>query len=131
MSSTSPTSEFANTTIANQPVLPTFANKRRHVTASTFRGPLIAKRYHLTDNRYPSSSSTKPAWTLRRTSCVVTFATVYPLALLINLVLVPRTRTWPVLLRPIVFIGVLVPLKTWVVMPWLTRLLRRWLYPTG
>lgn len=40
-------------------------------------------------------------------------------------------RIWSVLLRPIVFSGVLVPLMTWVVMPWLTRLLRRWLYPTG
>jgi antibiotic biosynthesis monooxygenase (ABM) superfamily enzyme len=33
------------------------------------------------------------------------------------------------LFRPIAFAGVLVPLMTWIVMPRLTRLLRRWLYP--
>ena len=31
--------------------------------------------------------------------------------------------------RPLAFAGVLVPLMTWIVMPRLTRLLRRWLYP--
>jgi hypothetical protein len=44
-------------------------------------------------------------------------------------VLAPRTAAWPLLLRPVAFAGVLVPLMTWVVMPRLTRLLRRWLYP--
>jgi hypothetical protein len=60
---------------------------------------------------------------------VVTFAAIYPLALLANVVLAPRTAAWPLLLRPIAFAGVLVPLMTWIVMPRLTRLLRRWLYP--
>jgi uncharacterized protein len=44
-------------------------------------------------------------------------------------VLAPRTAAWPLLFRPIAFAGVLVPLMTWIVMPRLTRLLRRWLYP--
>jgi uncharacterized protein len=60
---------------------------------------------------------------------VVTFAAIYPLALLANVVLAPRTAAWPLLFRPLAFAGVLVPLMTWIVMPRLTRLLRRWLYP--
>jgi antibiotic biosynthesis monooxygenase (ABM) superfamily enzyme len=44
-------------------------------------------------------------------------------------VLVPRTAGWPLLLRPLVLAGILVPVMTWIVMPRLTRLLRRWLYP--
>ncbi|MBN2871727.1 MAG: hypothetical protein JXJ30_02290 [Halothiobacillaceae bacterium] len=60
---------------------------------------------------------------------VVTFAAIYPLALLANVVLVPRTAAWPLLFRPLAFAGVLVPLMTWIVMPRLTRLLRRSLYP--
>jgi antibiotic biosynthesis monooxygenase (ABM) superfamily enzyme len=66
-----------------------------------------------------------PKWKM----AVVTFAAIYPLALLANVVLAPRTAAWPLLFRPIAFAGVLVPLMTWIVMPRLTRLLRRWLYP--
>ena len=66
-----------------------------------------------------------PKWKM----AVVTFAAIYPLALLINVVLVPRTADWPLLLRPLVLAGILVPVMTWIVMPRLTRLLRRWLYP--
>jgi uncharacterized protein len=62
---------------------------------------------------------------------VVTFAAIYPLALLVTLVLVPHTAAWPVLLQPVVFGAVLVPSMTWIVMPRLTRLLRRWLYPAS
>ncbi|HSK25611.1 MAG TPA: antibiotic biosynthesis monooxygenase [Jiangellales bacterium] len=66
-----------------------------------------------------------PRWKM----ALVTFAAVYPLALLINVLLVPHTTGWPTLLRPVVFAGILVPVMTWVVMPRLTRWLRRWLYP--
>ena len=67
-----------------------------------------------------------PKWKM----AIVTFAAVYPLALLVTVALAPRTAAWPLLLRPVAFAGVLVPLMTWVVMPRLTRLLRRWLYPS-
>lgn len=66
-----------------------------------------------------------PKWKM----ALVTLAAIYPLALLINVLLVPRTATWPLLLRPVVFAGILVPLMTWVVMPRLTRAVRGWLYP--
>ncbi|HSK56865.1 MAG TPA: antibiotic biosynthesis monooxygenase [Jiangellales bacterium] len=66
-----------------------------------------------------------PKWKM----AVVTFAAIYPLALLINVLLVPHTQGWPVLLRPLVFAGILVPVMTWIVMPRLTRWVRRWLYP--
>jgi uncharacterized protein len=66
-----------------------------------------------------------PKWKM----AVVTFTAIYPLALIINVLLAPHTAGWPVFLRPIALTGILVPLMTWIVMPRLTRLLRRWLYP--
>ena len=66
-----------------------------------------------------------PKWKM----ALVTFAAIYPLALLGNVVLVPRIAPWPLLLQPVAFGGLLVALMTWIVMPRLTRLLRPWLYP--
>jgi uncharacterized protein len=71
---------------------------------------------------------TAPALPRRRTA-VVTFAAICPLALMINVLLVPHRQGWPVLLRPLVLAGSLVPVMTWVVMPRLTRVLRRRLHP--
>ena len=66
-----------------------------------------------------------PRWKM----AAVTFAAIYPMALAINAFLAPRTATWPLALRATVFPAILVPVMTWVAMPGLTRLLRRWLYP--
>ena len=40
----------------------------------------------------------------------------------------PHVAQWPLLARGAIFPLVLAPLLTYVVMPWLSRLLRRWLY---
>ena len=44
--------------------------------------------------------------------------------------LLPWVAGWPLLLRAAVLPVVLLSLMTYVVMPWLTRLFRGWLYPS-
>lgn len=60
---------------------------------------------------------------------VVTLAAIVPLVLLMNAFVLPHIKTWPLVGRTLVFSGTLTVLMTWVVMPRMTRLFRRWLYP--
>ncbi len=62
---------------------------------------------------------------------VVTFCAVYPLSLLLNAFVTPLTKAWPVPLQALIFPVIVVPLLTVFIMPALSRLLRRWLYPVG
>jgi uncharacterized protein len=66
-----------------------------------------------------------PRWKM----ALLTLAAIYPLALVINVLVLPRLVAWPVALRVLALGLLLVPTMTWVVMPRLTRLSRRWLYP--
>lgn len=59
---------------------------------------------------------------------VVTLLAIVPLVLAMNLLVLPHLRTWPLLLRTLVFSGTLTSLMTWVVMPRVTRMFRRFLY---
>lgn len=59
----------------------------------------------------------------------VTFCAVYPLSLLYQAFLAPVSRMWPLPLRALLFPLIMVPLLTYLVMPALTRVFRRWLYP--
>lgn len=58
---------------------------------------------------------------------VVTFVAIYPLILALSALLQRGLPELPLALRVAVTSGVLVPLMTWVVMPWLTGRLARWL----
>jgi uncharacterized protein len=60
---------------------------------------------------------------------MVTFGGVYPLSLILQTTAVPVAQGWPLPLRALVFPIILVPLLTYVIMPVLSRLLSRWLYP--
>ena len=60
---------------------------------------------------------------------VTTLAAVYPLSLIFQSVVAPAVQPWPVPLRTAAFPFIMVPLLTLVVMPGLSRLFRRWLYP--
>ncbi|MFA1544816.1 antibiotic biosynthesis monooxygenase [Actinomadura chokoriensis] len=62
---------------------------------------------------------------------VVTFCAVYPLSLLLNAFATPLTKSWPVPFQALVFPVIVIPLLTVLIMPGLSRLLRRWLYPVG
>jgi uncharacterized protein len=60
---------------------------------------------------------------------LVTWATIFPLITLVVVATAPLVGSWPLVARLAVTTGVTVPLMTWVVMPRVTRLLHRWLYP--
>ncbi|TDD94621.1 antibiotic biosynthesis monooxygenase [Actinomadura rubrisoli] len=62
---------------------------------------------------------------------IVTLCAVYPLSIAFQAVIAPATKTWALPLRGLVFPIIMVPLLTLLVMPGLSRLLRRWLYPAG
>ena len=53
---------------------------------------------------------------------------IVPLVLLMNLPVLPLLTGWPLVARTLVFSGTLTGLMTWVVMPRMTRLFRRFLY---
>ena len=54
---------------------------------------------------------------------------VYPLVVLFQWALAPRVNRWPLLVKSAVFPLVLLTLMSFVVMPLVTRFLRRWLRP--
>lgn len=68
-----------------------------------------------------------PRWKM----ALVTFIVLWPLNILVNVALGPVIAAWPIALRALVVVGVLVPLVTYLVMPWATRLFAVWLYPTN
>ena len=65
-----------------------------------------------------------PRWKM----ALVTWVAIVPLVLLMNVSVLPLLADWPMALRTLVFSAMLTSLMTWVVMPWLTRVLRRFLY---
>lgn len=66
-----------------------------------------------------------PKWKM----ALVTFAVVYPLAAGMSVALTPVLGALPFALRLFVVMGAEIPLITWIIMPRVTRLLSRWLYP--
>ena len=60
---------------------------------------------------------------------LATLVAAYPLVVLMTAFVLPRLTTWPLLLRSLVFPVVLLTAMTYVVMPLVTKALRRWLYP--
>lgn len=65
-----------------------------------------------------------PRWKMALT----TLLAAYPLVLLLQWLVVPATASWPLPLRAALFPAVLLPSLTYLIMPWLSRLLRLWLY---
>jgi uncharacterized protein len=60
---------------------------------------------------------------------LVTWVTIFPLITLVVVATAPLVGGWPLVARLAVTTAVTVPLMTWLVMPRVTRLLGRWLYP--
>jgi antibiotic biosynthesis monooxygenase (ABM) superfamily enzyme len=65
-----------------------------------------------------------PKWKM----AAVTLLAIVPLVLLMNVLVLPLLRGWPLVGRTLVFSGTLTTLMTWVVMPRMTRIFRRFLY---
>lgn len=59
---------------------------------------------------------------------LVTLTAIVPLVLVMNLTVQPLVSGWPLVARVLVFSGILTSLMTWVVMPRMTMLFRRFLY---
>jgi uncharacterized protein len=60
---------------------------------------------------------------------ILTWVTIFPLITLLVVATAPLLGRLPLVVRLAVTTGVTVSLMTWVVMPRVTRLLGRWLYP--
>ena len=73
----------------------------------------------------PGRTAPAPA---RWKMALVTLVAIVPLVLLMNLTVLPLLSGWPLVARTLVFSGTLTGLMTWVVMPRITRLFRRFLY---
>lgn len=76
----------------------------------------------------PASAGAPPA-PPRSKMAVVTFLAIYPLILVLSYTLMPRLEPLPIPLRPFIVSAILVPLMTWIVMPNMTKLFWRWLFP--
>src|SRR4029453_856682 len=61
---------------------------------------------------------------------LVTWALIFPLITAIVYFLGPTLARVPLVPRLAITTGIAVPVMTWILMPRVTRLLRRWLYPT-
>ena len=59
---------------------------------------------------------------------VATLVGVYPTSLLLSLTLGKIVHSWPLFARSLIIAGCMVALLTWVVMPNVTKLLRKWLH---
>jgi antibiotic biosynthesis monooxygenase (ABM) superfamily enzyme len=71
------------------------------------------------------SPNPPPRWKM----AFVTFLGVFPTAMILNLALSPAIKSWPFIVRNAAFNACVVGLLTWVVMPFITRVLHHWLHP--
>ena len=60
---------------------------------------------------------------------LITWVTIFPLITVVVVVTAPLLEGLPLVARLGITTALTVPLMTWVVMPRVTRLMRRWLYP--
>jgi uncharacterized protein len=63
-------------------------------------------------------------------TAVVSAVGLYPIISLMPTLLKPITTHLPIWMANLVSIIIMMPLMTWVIMPQVTRLFQRWLYPT-
>jgi hypothetical protein len=74
---------------------------------------------------FRSPHAAPPKWKM----VIATFLGVFPLAMVLDRTLGPVIRDWHFVLRSAVFNVFVVVLLSWAVMPFVTRLLHRWLNP--
>ena len=65
-----------------------------------------------------------PQWKM----AIATYLGVLPVVMFLNLTFGPLIRSWDFISKNVVFNACMVVLLTWVVMPFVTRALRRWLH---
>lgn len=70
------------------------------------------------------SPNPPPRWRM----ATATFLGVLPAVMILSLSIGPAIASWPFIIRNVVFNACVVALLTWVVMPFVTRVLQGWLY---
>src|SRR5438128_3494793 len=89
-------------------------------------GEPVYRQLHGLEAWFRSPHNPPPRWKM----AVATFLGVFPVAMVLNLTLGPVIRSWSFIVSNAVFNACVVALLTWVVMPIVTRILRRWLQAT-
>jgi antibiotic biosynthesis monooxygenase (ABM) superfamily enzyme len=59
---------------------------------------------------------------------LATLLSAYPLVVIFQAVLAPKVESWPLLLRSALFPLILLTIMMYVIMPWVTKILKPWLY---
>ena len=75
----------------------------------------------------PGRPPRKPPSTIKM--ALVTLVGVYPLSMLFPMLVIPATPSWPAWIQGAVIAALIVASLTWIVMPVLTRVFERWLFP--
>jgi len=110
-------------------------HSRRFYESETFRKyqeesePLLEKDavirpLHGLEAFFRSGSTPPPRWKM----AIVTWLAVFPAVSIMSRLLSPILQGWPPLAITAVVVSVVVVLLTWLVMPWLTGVLRFWLH---
>ncbi len=73
----------------------------------------------------PDPAATAPKWKM----ALLTFGGLYPLILLVPKLLGTTVAAWPLWLNTLATLALIVPLVMWAVMPLLTKVFSRWLFP--
>lgn len=71
------------------------------------------------------ASSPPPRW---KTAVVIAIA-LYPMAFLVSWLVAPQIAEWPLWAKVLVNVALIVPWMAWLGVPWVSRLLKRWLHP--
>src|SRR2546421_4086099 len=87
-------------------------------------GEPVYRQLHGLEAWFRSPQNPPPRWKM----AIATFLGVFPVAMILNLTLGPLVRSWPFVFGNAVFNACVVVLLTWVVLPFVTQVLRRWLY---
>ena len=82
------------------------------------------RQLHGLEAWFRSPHSPPPRWKM----ATATLLGVYPVSFLIGITLSPTLRKLPLALNVLVVSAIIVSMLTWVVMPFITRVLRGWLY---
>jgi antibiotic biosynthesis monooxygenase (ABM) superfamily enzyme len=85
----------------------------------------VYRQLHGLEAWFRAPHNPPPRWKM----AVATLLGVYPVSLLIGVVLSPTLKKLPLVLNLFVVSAIIVGLLTWVVMPFVTRLLHGWLNP--
>jgi uncharacterized protein len=88
-------------------------------------GEPVYRQLHGLEAWFRSPGVPPPRWKM----AMITLLGVYPVSLLIGFILSPQLRKLPLALNLFIVSALIVVCLTWIVMPRLTRLFHRWLFP--